>query len=534
MTQPAKPFLDRFESMKAYRGTWESHWQSISEFVLPNREFNVDRSPGQELRSRIYNNTPGEALERLVGGINSLLTNQSQKWFDFGVRQYVPSEEGHRWLSKSRDIVLDVLSDPSVNLYATLDECYESLAGFGTGVVFADNENGLRFRSIPLSGAFIDEDEMGMVDTVYRKFEYTVRQAIQAFGKENLSLQVQEKLASAADPSDILAEKRQFLHAVGPRSDHDPASGFAIKMPWYSAVIDIEDKHLIREGGFRRNPYMVPRWRRGSGERYGRSPGMVLLQDIRYCNALSKAALSSAMKEADPPVQMPDMGFLRPARLEPGGLNVYRSHSTGRIEPIQTGARSDRANAIIGDIEARIRQGFYNDMFEMPQIDRMTATEVIQRQQDMRQLFAPTLNRLYSELLDPIIFEAFSFANEIGLLPPPPDEIAGLGLRVHYTSPLARAQRASEMGSFLEWMSAIAPLADADPTVLDNVHPDRTAKRLAVAVSLPEDMTRSSDELNELRSRRVAEQEQEQQLAQASTAASAVKEGAQAIGALRQ
>ena len=528
-----KLLIQRFDRMKSDRMNWEQHWQDIAEFVLPNRDFTRSFSPGEERRSRIFNNTPGEALERLVGGINSLLTNQSQKWFDFGVHLYMPNNEDQRWLSRARDVVLDLMGDPSLNLYSTLDECFESLAGFGTGVVFADTENGLRFRSVPLSGAYIEEDYMGMVDTVFRKFEYTLRQAIEAFGMENMPYEIQEKMNNSMDKDKMLNDKHDFIHCVGPREDYDNTSLFASKMPWYSTVVHLASKKIVKESGFKQNPYMVPRWRRGSGEKYGRSPGMVLLQDIRYCNALSKAALSAAMKEADPPVQMPDSGFLKPARLGPGGLNVYRSSSMGRIEPIPTGARSDRAYALIQEIEGRIKSGFYNDMFQMPMQDRMTATEVLHRQNEMRGLFAPTLNRLYSELLDPIVFETFSLATRMGLLPEAPEGIRGAGLKIHYTSPLARAQRASEVSSFMEWIGSVGSIAEIDPTVMDNVHPDRLARRLGRAVSLPEEITRTDEEMQQVRQIRQEQQEQQQNMMAAQTAASAAKDGAAAISSMR-
>ena len=526
-------YVERFAQLESSRSNWEQHWQDIAEFVLPNRDFTRTYAKGEERRQRIYNNTPGEALERLVGGINSLLTNQSQKWFDFGVHQYVTTNEDDRWLSRARDVVLDLMSDPSLNLYATLDECYESLAGFGTGVVFADSENGLRFRSVPLSGAFIDEDYMGVVNTVYRKFKYTLRQAIAAFGLESFPQELQDRVNAADDNSKMLGDEHQFIHCTGPRQDYDTESLLATKKPYYSVVVHCDSKHIVSESGFDRNPYMVPRWRKGSGEKYGRSPGMVLLQDIRYCNALSKAALSAAMKEADPPVQMPDSGFLKPARLGPGGLNVYRSSSMGRIEPIPTGARSDRAYALIQEIESRIRSGFYNDMFQMPMQDRMTATEVIQRQQEMRGLFAPTLNRLYSELLDPLVYEVFSLAVRADLLPEAPESIRERGLKIHYTSPLARAQRASELHSFMEWFGPVGAVAEADPSVMDNVHPDRLARRLAKSVSLPEEITRTDDELNSLRQMREQQQQQQEEMMAAQSVASAAKDGAQAINAMR-
>lgn len=533
MSETAKRLIEQFGTMKSRRATWDSHWQSISDYVLPNREFNTTRTPGAESRQRIYNNTPGEALERLVGGVNSLLTNQALKWFDFGVKGVSPNDKSARWISETRDIVLEVLNSSMVNLYASLDECYESMAAFGTGIIFADLENGLRFRSIPLGACYIEEDYMGVVNTLFREFDMTLRQTIEAFGEDALPEKMRSDLRRAKDPTAMLGEKHRLLHCVGPRTNYDVYSPFATDMPYYSIVLLLDKKHVLKESGFQRMPFFVPRWRKGSGESYGRSPGMVLLQDIRYLNAMSKAALNSAAKAADPPVQMPDNTFLKPARLQPGGLNFYRSTQQGRIEPIQTGARPDAANYMISEIEARIKAGFYNDMFQMPQIDRMTATEVIQRQQDMRQLFSPTLNRLYSELLNPIVFEGFSYALRQNMISPPPEQLRGREVDINYVSPLARAQRASEVGSYQEWFGTISPMAEVDPTIMDNVHPDRTAARIAQAVSLPESMRRTDEELQELRRLRTERADQENQVAQSVQAASAAKDGAQAINSLR-
>ena len=533
MSEMGQKLIRRYGELKADRANWESHWQDIAEFVLPNTDFTTAKEPGAERRQRIFNNTPGEALERLVGGMGSLLTNQSLKWFDLSIRNLVSSDEGARWLSQGRDRTLAILNDPEVNLYATLDECYESLGGFGTGVVYVENEVGLKFRSVPLSSCYIAESYMGMVDTLYRKLELTVRQAIQMFGEESLPGKIQDELRATSDTDRVLGRTEVFIHCVGPREDYDPTSPFAFNKPFYSVTVHESTKEVVKESGFDRFPYFVPRWRRSSGEKYGRSPGIKLLQDIRVLNAVSKSALSAASKEADPPVQMPDSGFLRPARLGPGGLNIYRSSSQGRIEPIQTGARSDRAYAIIERVEERIRQGFYNDMFHMPEIDRMTATEVLQRQQQNQQLFSPTLNRLFVELLNPIVFEGYDYATRVGAIEPPPEGLEDRPIEVHYTSPLARAQKASEMGSFLEWFGALAPMAEIDPSVMDNIHPDRTARRLGHAVSLPEQMSRSDAELAEVRQQRAQQQQEAQQMQQAVDGAGALKDAAQGISALR-
>lgn len=524
-----KTVMTRFEQARAERSNWETLWQSAATYVSPETEFIIKKTPGHESHELVFNNTTSESADRLIGGLNSLLTNQSIMWFDYGVQGQNPGEAERRYLSEARDIAMDIARDPSLNLYASFDETYEQLVKFGTGPIYIDRVDGLTFRSVPLNSVYVDENRFGMVETVYRVLDLSARQAAEMFPINTLPEQVQDRLRSGSN----LDEKEEYLHAIGPREDYDPRSMFATRKRFYSIFVHVKSQRLINEGGHDRFPWLIPRWRKVTGEKYGRSPTIKMLRDIRVMNAMSKAALSAAMKEVDPPVQVPNQGFMLPLKLGPSGVNYYRSSVRGRIEPIQTGARSDRAEAMIRIYEDRVKRGFYNDMFQMPEIDRMTATEVLQRQQEMRGIFSPTLTRLYSEMLDPVTAELYSFIRSSGLLPEPPDTLAGRTLRVYYISPLARAQRASEVGSFSEFIAALAPMAQLDPEVMDVVHRDRAARRLASALSVPESYLMTSQEMDTLRKARTEQAEQEQAIVEAQGIAGAAKDGAAAMSSLQ-
>jgi hypothetical protein len=68
--------IKRKNKLKAQRGTWESHWQDLTNFVLPNEaDFNTSRSKGARRTTLVYDSTGIHANEMLAAGLHGMLTN---------------------------------------------------------------------------------------------------------------------------------------------------------------------------------------------------------------------------------------------------------------------------------------------------------------------------------------------------------------------------------------------------------------------------------------------------------------------------
>ena len=107
-------------------------------------------------------------------------------------------------------------------------------------------------------------------------------------------------------------------------------------MDWVSCHVHEKTGTLLNESGFKEFPYVVPRYlKTSSNEIYGRSPAMNALPDTKMLNTMSKVSIKAAQKQIDPPLMVPDDGFILPIRTVPGGLNFYRSGTRERIEPLQ-------------------------------------------------------------------------------------------------------------------------------------------------------------------------------------------------------
>ena len=144
----------------------------------------------------------------------------------------------------------------------------------------------------------------------------------------------------------------------------------------------MQTKMVMSEGGFEELPYVVPRFLKATGEVMGRSPAMVALPDVKMLNLMSKTIIQAAQKMIDPPLLVPDDGFLLPIRTQPGGLNFYRAGSRDTITPLNTGANIPIGLSMEDQRRQAIRSAFYVDQLLVGGSPNMTATEVIQRQEE--------------------------------------------------------------------------------------------------------------------------------------------------------
>ena len=248
-----------------------------------------------------------------------------------------------------------------------------------------------------------------------------------------------------------------------------------LNKPFGSCYIDLDGQHLIAEGGFDEFPFMVPRFLKSSNEVYGRSPSMTALPDIKMLNEMSKTTIKAAQKQVDPPLLVPDDGFVLPVRTVPGGLNYYRAGTRDRIEPLNIGANNPIGLNMEEQKRRAIREAFFIDQLLLGQGPQMTATEVVQRNEEKMRLLGPVLGRLTSELLRPLINRAFRILLRNEQLPPMPEYLEGVDIEIEYVSPLAKAQRTSDLSGILRALEIAIPLQQQAP-VFDYINSDKLIK----------------------------------------------------------
>lgn len=468
--------FQRLEALKSDRSNWDGYFQELADYFLPRKaRFTEQRQSGEEIDTELYDSTGVESALICAAGLNGYLTNPSTRWFALKLEGQEIGQRGAEWLKECEDIIFDTLAGS--NFYQQIHEGYLDLTTFGTMCMYeeADPKDKVRFYTRHLSEIFFTEDNRGRLDSVFRIFELTAAQARMQFG-DNVSSKIRELSENKPE------EKVKFLHVVYPRENYDPRKRDKLNMPIASLWIEYETKKVVQEGGYMEMPFFVVRFLKFAGERYGFSPAMAALPDMRMLNEMAKDVIMHAQKQVNPPLDAPEEGYSLPLDMSPGAIN-YRRPGLGKeeaIRPLLPAQNIGIGYDLILRVEEKIKRQFYTDLFlVLAQRKNMTATEVVQRVNEKMLLLAPTLGRLISELLDPLIIRTFNLLMRGGHLPPPPPELQGASYTIEYTSPLAKAQKASESNSVNTFTMLLAELAQLNPSVLDNVNFDKLIREYA-------------------------------------------------------
>lgn len=507
-TDKAKNLLKRYDRLKSQRQNWESHWQEVADYMQPRKaDVTKTRSKGDKRTELIFDGSPLQSVELLAASLHGMLTNPSTPWFSLRFKQndMENEDEAKEWLEDATEVMYAAFNKS--NFQQEIFELYHDLITFGTAAMFIeeDDEDILKFSTRHINEIFIAENDKGRIDTVFRKFSLSARAAIQKFGDVSANIATKAK----KDPY----EEVEIMHAVYPRSDFDPRKQDKQNMPFESVYLDAESGDELSVSGFREFPFVVPRYLKASHEIYGRSPAMTALPDVKMLNEMSKTTIKSAQKQVDPPLLVPDDGFMLPVRTVPGGLNFYRAGTRDRIESLNIGANTPLGLNMEEQRRNSIRNAFYVNQLMMQSGPQMTATEVIQRNEEKMRLLGPVLGRLQSELLKPLIDRAFALILRKNLFRPAPEFLAGTDIEIEYVSPLAKAQKSTELSSIMRAIEILGSLSNVAP-VFDHINMDKLVRHLADIVGVPQKILKPQSELNAERQQAAQQQEQMQQMQQ--------------------
>ena len=522
--------LSRFSSLENARSTWESHWQEIADFVVPRKaDVTKVRSSGDKRTELIFDGTAIHAAELMSASLHGMLTNASTKWFSlrFQDRFLDGDDTAKEWLEGVEDVMYQAFNRS--NFQEQIHELYHDLITFGTGVMFVESDDTfqLKFSTRHISECYVSEDENGRVDTVYRKFRMPARAAVARFGEAAVPQRVSKSMQK--NPY----EEITLLHAVFKRDERDVTRIDSLNKPFASVYLDPDEKKILSESGFDEFPYTAPRFLKASFEiGYGRSPAMTALPDIKMLNKMSEVTIRAAQKQVDPPLLVPDDGFILPIRTVPGGLNFYRSGSRDRIEPLNIGANNPLGLNMEEQRRKAIQSAFYVDQLILGQGPQMTATEVVQRTEEKMRLLGPVLGRLQAELLQPLISRCYNILARQEAFEVAPEFMQDIDIEIEYVSPLAKAQRSGDVQSALRLIELMQPLVGVDPSIIDYLDSDGLTKHMVKALSVPATAIRGDEEVAEIRQRRAALQQQQAELMQAQQAAEAAGNAAPALRAV--
>ena len=510
------------------RSNWETHWQEVADLIIPRKSDIVDQKVrGDKRHLQVFDATAIHSLELLASSLHGMLTSSANRWFSLRFKEDILNEndEAKEWLEDVTDKMY--IAFQRSNFQQEIFETYHDLCAFGTAAMFIEEDEAdiIRFSDRHIKEIYISENAKGLVDCIYRRFKITAKAAVEKFGLENVSRQLQN--SHKHSPFDDV----EFCHVVKPRDIYNPKKEDKKNKPFVSIYMEMESGKIISISGFREFPYVVPRFLKASNEIYGRSPGMNSLPDVKVLNKMCEVGLKAAQKQVDPPLLVPDDAMMLPIRTAPGSLNYYRAGSRDRIEPLNIGANNPLGLNMEEQRRKAISQTFHVDQLLVTENRNMTATEVAQRAEEKMRILGPTLGRLQVELLNPTVVRVFNIMLRNNLFQQAPEVLTNQEIDIEYISPAALAQKSQELSSIIRGLEIFGSIGQVAP-VTDYIDPQGLVKEIIKILGIPATIIRSDAEVQEITEQKEAAQQQQMDMMNAVQESQVAKNVAPAVQAL--
>jgi hypothetical protein len=481
--------------------------------------------PGEKRGQRCYDGTPESALDIMVAGLQAGTIPENYPWFDWElVPKWANTRAVRAWLQTCRNIATEFLAASNYGMATNLT--YRHIAAFGTAIKFRQKDDtpgkAFGFSTLRLTDCVFGESSKGIADWLFWEFKTSARAAVQRWGDDA------PNACKKAVESGHHEKEFQFLQAIFPREDYKRGLMDNKNMPWASWIIDLKNRKLVEEGGFKSFPASIPRWDKlddqsfsagtqlGGGV-YGRGPGIKCLQDMGVLNKMERSNLVGGEKMVDPAIMIPDDGFERVIHRYPGAENRWNPQASHgqKIEPINDIRDLPFAIQMQDRKASAIKQAFHVDVFltfaDLPA--GMTATEATIRNQEKLVILEPMISRQRVEHLERDLDWTFDVLNEMGYLPQPPDEVYQFGQSIKniFKSPLFMAQeglRATKVLQAYQKAGTIVQARGGNQDVLDNFDDDKALAVMVEADNVPAEILRDAKERDGIRQARMKERQQ--------------------------
>jgi len=489
-----KHVMEVFDELKKERLLMEPVWKEITDYIYPKFsgwDFTTDSDiTAGEL---IYDGTAISCLSKLQDGIFGWLVSPTIDWL-----KVLPQRSGDEdnkilmeYLQEIEKYLYDVLNRS--NFYDAASEAISTGCAIGTSVMYVDEAENLErpvFTSLHPREIYVSENKDQEVDSLYRLFEMTYRQAVETFGGK-----LDEKFRETAKKKP--EEKAKILHAIFPRGSDGI---IATKKPYASIYILVgtgkgtgsttgSKSVLIEEGGMDFKHFEAWRMRRASGQVYGTCPCMDAIYDVKTLNLMAKTMLDSYQLAARPP--MYGVESLRGnAKILPGGWTY--GPQGAKPEPILTTMALQAAPEAIQWRAQIVREHFKTDYFQSISAiqqgarDR-TATEIMEIKAESAAVLGSVVGRIQSEFLEPLVRLVLLIEKNAGRMPQPPQGLdLSIPFSVQFVGPLAQAQRKYvRVNGYMNGLAQGSQLAQFAPDVMMNADLNKAFRDILIANGYP-------------------------------------------------
>ena len=526
-----------FDVLKSERSAFDDVWRKVAVYESERMTMfdgqlgaDVDRMMRRDLRD--VDNTCRQAIAVFSSGMLSGVCPPSDQWFSLRIADKSGGDELKkyrpvaRWLEEVERVFVKDFTNK--NFYTQQVSSYKHIGLYGMQCMLvgeAPGGRGTYYRDIPVDEIYIANDYAGRVNLVFREMRLTLQQAIELFGKENLSACVQR----VVDNKDFNPnEKVDVVHAVIQKAPGYENIMGNNKLPYASYYFEPGEEHLISEGGFESMPYIVTRAYCDGRSPYSISPGTLALADVLMINEIKRLLLQQGQLSVCPPTLMPDRGLVGRLNFTPGAINTFRKDGSTDVkdfQPLKLVGEFKPAMELLEMAKKDVNAAFFVDLFMMihnrTQAGKGTPTamEIQELAQEKSFLLAPILINQQQENFNRLFDRVFEIKkHEKGAIPPAPRELQNAEIEIEYVSPLIRAQQNMQTQQMLQGLADLQGMVQAFPNVIDVIDADATVRRILENRCMPASCIRTPEEVSQIRQAaqeaQAAQMQREQEAAQ--------------------
>lgn len=504
-------------------------WRELANYLLPKRYVwllsSAERRIRQAKNPYILDSTGTRAARVLASGMMNGITSPSRPWFTLRIPGF--DDEGGpitQWTDEVARRMMRIMGES--NFYNSMAVLYLDLSVFGTAasLIYEDDEAVIRCFNPALGEFYLSQDHYLKVNIFAREFSQSATQIVDWFKIENVSDRVKGYYNSPTAANRLT--QVDLVHLIEPNRDNKVPPKFKfVETYWEKGV---NTNQVLAQRGMNELPGIFPRWELTANDNYGTSPGMDALPDIIQLQQETKRKAQGLDKMINPPVVADIQLQHRPTALMPNGITYVAGANSIGVKPLyQVQAPLQEMTQDIRDVQSRIQETFYNDLFQMiSQLETVrSATEIDARREEKLILLGSVLERFENEALDPAIKRIYSIMQRKGLLPPAPQEIADQPIEIQYVSILAVAQQALAAAPTERWIGLIGNVAAQVPEVLQIPNWDELIRTYGLDIGVAAKNMKSRDQVQQ----DVQDQQDKADAAQAGQAGLAAVQGAKVL-----
>ena len=568
----------RAEALREKRRTiFDPVVQEIYDYFMPDlSDINTEKTENTTgWFDRIFDTAPIRAVNTCSVGIRNWVTPSTEPWLDLAPPANLPSrtqgpakpdnprlkrlrgpdpaenamDDATRWCSEeATGVLLDLQAS---NFYSIVQPFNRAACTAGTALMFCDEGKveALCFEQFKFGTFAIAENDQKIVDTVFRWFKLSVRQAVQKFCQSesgekpdlsNLPKKMQQEYEKGK-----LDTEYSFIHCVFPNEDYTAGKlgneGKAIASVYLAEL----EKKVVSEGGYEEMPYFALRFTRWGtdGQVYGCSPAFEVLSEARQINYITQFDDALVELKAYPRVFVPD-SLDGEVEMAAGGVTPVKADDMRQgvlpKEWMTEGQRNDVQDKLDRKTDA-INKAFFVDIFTaLSQLDdkitQSTYGAIALLKGEKLDQFTGTFDQYRTELINPLVRRVMGIRIRSGRSQQPPDAmmvqtsndpkkapklaVPKIEIKSRVTLALNEVKNTGVEKTF----QVLAPMMEQHPEIADNFNLDSTARGVARNSGMPETYMRTWKGMQTLRDERLKMMQEQRALDMAQGAAKAGKD----------